>query len=516
MRKDFVQNLVGNFDCNRHELINISDTVNMVLEKHTNGSSVNTSLYSILGMEKQLDFENASCHGIYTCSRGYNDKPCIYVAFGAILYVIWFDDEGNFHKEFVANIPSESEIRFVENGGQTEDTAYVFYVDGSTLHAIPNRKVYGDQSNGVLNIPLPKNYRPTHIAYLWGYLVINNKDTDEMNISYQYPLETKLPLYDEDGIVKVDDKGNILYEDDISTDIFQCQKGHLYPDVGFVMYAEWKPDIIESIVSNGTYLYALGTKSIQKFTYQANVDAPFTSGSGSSSDIGTMFGNTVAKLLDRIFFVGSVHEKENAVYEISQSGSITKISTEPIDNVLKDINTSTCSSFCYVSNSHLFYVLTINGSTTLCYDATTESWTRRESSGHCWRYNHCAEIGGKNLFGCIGALCSETDDNWTEHDGTPILRSRTSGCMTSSLHMFYGDMVEFNLDKHSDMDISYSYAEGGRDWSNTESIKIGSWTDRVTIWNTGIHKILAVKIETSSNSDFGILGGQLTWSELDG
>lgn len=514
MRKDFIQNLVGNFDSDRHELINISDTVNMILEKHAEGSSVSTSLYSIAGMEKILDFGSSVCHGMYTCSRGFNDKPCTYVAFGDCLYVIWQDEEGNFQKAFISNVPA-TEIRFVENGGQTEDTAYVFYVDGSTLHAIPNRKIYGDQSNGVINIPLPKNYRPTHIAYLWGYLVINNKDTDELNVSYQYPLETKLPLYDDDGIVKVDEKGNILYEDEISTDIFQCQEGHLYPGTGFVLYAEWKPDIVESIVSNGTYLYALGTRSIQKFTYQANVDAPFTSGSGSSSDIGTMFGNTVAKILDRIFFVGSVHEKENSVYEISSNGSITNISTSAVNNLLKDIVSSSCSSYCYVSNSHLFYVLTINGTTTLCYDATTQSWTRRESSGHCWRYDHCAEIGGRFLFGSTGALCAESETKWTEHDGTPILRSRTSGCLTNSLRTFYADMVEFNLDKHDDMDISYSYSEGGRDWSNTESIHIGSWMDKIAIWNAGLHKILVVKIETSSDSDFGILGGQLKWSELD-
>ncbi len=510
-RKDFTQNMVGNFGSTAHELLNISDTVNMVLEVNPDDSSARTALYSIPGMDKLKDLDG-SCHGLFTCSRGFDGNPCVYAAYGDSLWVL-YEENSTVKAEYVANIPSDTEIRFVENGGQTADTAYVFYVDGSTLHAIPNRLAWGEQRNGLINIPLPKDYRPTHIAYLWGYLVINNAGTDEMNISYQYPLETKLPLYDKDGIVLVDDDGNILYEDNISTDIFQCQAGHLYPDTGFVLYAEWKPDIIEAICSNGTYLYAFGTKSLQKFSYNSSVDAPFVSGSGYSSDIGTVYPSTVVTKLDHIFLVGSVHGKENAVYEIT-NGALNKISNGPVDNALKDI-ADTSSAFSYVDKGHLFYVLTLNDSTTLCYDATTQSWTRRESSGKSWRYTHSTELTTRNIFGCPGAVCQFSKDKFTEHDGAPILRERTSGCFTNSLNLFFADSVDFLLDKHQDMDIHYSYSEGGRDFSNMDTIHTESWTDRVTLWNLGLHRILAVRIGTSSDSDFGILGGHLTWSDCD-
>lgn len=524
MRK-LTQNIVGSWSKSDFDLINQSDTVNMYVDK--NGQQ--EYLRSIKGSSilVDIDGENKPCRGMFVSSRGYNDTPILYVVFGSSLYCVYTDKIGNIKYNRLYDSLSENldKVCFCENGGQTKETAYVFLVDGVNVYCIPNRLDPREQQDKIFKPNLPitveskMTIRPTHCAYLYNYLVVNDSNTDAFYISYQYPLEQRLPKYDSTGTVIVDKDGNIVYEEDISTDIFQVDYGHLYYQTGFITYSEWKPDITTALISNGTYLYTFGPESTQIFNYTSEVDSPFKSPTNGANGIGCKAPNSVVNNSDYIFFLGSASIGNNGIYQYVNN-TLTKISTTVLEryiNDLKDITDGIGQS--WVEDGHLFYSITFNrANKTFVYDVTTGLWSRRESNGNKWNLSNSIQWNNLTCFGTYdGVICYLDSNKNTQYDNSPIVRKRTSGAMITDRQLFSIDELRLFIDtnrQHGKVSVRYRYSDGN--WSSYETIDTGTdHLNKLSIWNLGVSDMFTVETVYSDDTPFAILGGEVKYSIID-
>lgn len=523
------QNIVGSWSKSDFDLVNQADTVNLYVDK--NGQQ--EYIRSIKGSSVFIDIDDKKrpCRGLFVASRGFLDVPIMYAVFGSSLYCVYSDKFGNKRSIKIYDGLSENieKVSFCENGGQTKDTAYVFLCDGVNVYCIPNRldPLQQEQELFKPNLPITvedkRTIRPTHCAYLYNYLVVNDSNTDAFYISYQYPLEQKLPKYDETGTVIVDSEGNIEYEDEISKDIFQVDYGHLYYKTGFITYSEWKPDITNALVSNGTYLYTFGPESVQVFNYTSEVDNPFKSPTNGANGIGCRAPNSVVSIGDSIFFLGSSSEINSGIYHYVNN-ALTKVSDSTLErhlNELEDITDGVGQA--WQEDGHLFYAITFSkANKTFVYDATTGLWHRRESRvnslSNKWSLSNVVQYEGEICFGTNDGVIAVLDDKKnTEYNGSPIVRRRVSGAMIAERELFSMDELRLFVDtdrKKGTLNIRYRYADGN--WSSWESIDTGTdHLNKLSIWNLGVSDMFTVEISYSDDTPFAILGGEIKFSIID-
>lgn len=527
MRK-ISNNIVGNWNKSDYGLVNNSSTVNMFVEQQGEGASSTSILRSIYGNELVASLDGTP-RGLFVASRGYLDAPILYAVSGNKVYCIFKDVNGTINTEYVLTVSNTLDrISFAENGGQTKDTSYVFLADGVNVWCIPNRLNPAEQKNHVIKPTLPLNVEtrrtinPTHVAYLYNYLVVNDMNTDAFYLSYQYPLEQKLPKYDSTGTVIVDKDGNIEYEDEISTDIFLVEKGHLYyadgERVGFVTYSEWKPDITNALCTNGTYLYTFGPESTQIFTYTSEVDAPFKSPTNSANGIGCKAPCSVVQNADYIFFLGSASIGNNGIYQYNGL-TLSKISTPDIERHINGLSDNTDAiGQCWVENGHLFYALTFNkANQTFVYDTLNQSWHKRESNNDKWALYNAVTWGNDTCFLTEDGLVKTVLDKYTEWNGQPIVRKRIGGCMVAEHQLFSLDELRLFIDTNRQNGSVYvRWTDNDGPVSDWERLDVGTdYLNKLSVWNLGVHEMLTVEIRYSDDTPFALLGGEIKYALID-
>lgn len=524
MKRQVSNNIVGNWSKSDDRLVNLSQTINMFIEQQGEGATQKSILRSINGTSSVSEF-NGACRGMFVSSR----TNVLYAVFGVTLYVIE-NDNGVIKTAEVCTVSAlETPVSFIENGGETDDSNYVFLADGVNVYAVNTSSNIEAMKDTVIKFTLPfsvgkkTTIRPTHLAYLYGYLIANDQDTDAFYISYQYPLEAKLPTYESDGTVIVDEDGNIVYEDEVSKDIFQVEEGHLYyaegDRTGFLTYSEWKPDNTTAICTNGTYLWTFGPLSTQIFNYAADVDQPFKSPTNGANGIGLKATYSLAHTGDYVFFLGSSDIGENAIWQYYNS-TLTKISTTDLEREIHSLEDSADAiGQAWLSNGHLFYALTFKkAAKTFVYDVTTQAWHQRSSNDSSWRpqfatyWHNAIHFGTKD-----GHLVKEESNKWDEYDGTLIKKTRVGGMMVDDLSLFVVDEVRlFISTKNVNAEVFIRWKDSDNDWSSIESYWTGSdFNNRVSVWNVGMARILCFEIVSSANSMFNILGGVIKHTVID-
>jgi hypothetical protein len=221
-----------------------------------------------------------------------------------------------------------------ETGGEGSAHPHLIVVDGANVIACNTELSPEDMRDpsldGCRSIALPYRVRqddpelptqriiPTHCAYMYGYLVVNDSGTDAFYTSYQYPFERILP----------NTESFIDYDIFMIDSVRPTEVG--YKDYGFVTYSEWSPDNTTALVSNSTLLYTFGPKSTQIFTYNSDVEAPFVSPTNAANSIGIKAVRSLACVGDYVFYLGASAIGENGIY-YWRSNQLTKISTPDIE-----------------------------------------------------------------------------------------------------------------------------------------------------------------------------------------
>lgn len=517
-RSTIFQNLVGGTSVSDSRIANLSDSVNMFVERQGTGASAESVLRSIYGSSPVIELPKGKCRGLHVVQRNWMDLQSVYAVFGNTLYVIWKDEEGNYaYAQLVDVFDAIEEVSMVENGAETVDESYLFVADGQNVIAIPRRVEPDRQRTELfsLNIPYKVNstsdrIKPRHLAYCYNYLVCNDGGSGAFYTSYQYPLERT-----KDG--------------EIDRDVFQLAK---YGETGFVTYAEWSTDTITNIVTNGTYLYVFGMDSTQIFTWQNSVDAPFVSPTNSANGIGLKAEHSVAVNADTIFWLGGSRVGENAVYSIV-GNAVSKVSTPDIDRALMGLgDKSDAIGQCWTECGHLFYALTfMQDDVTYVYDATEKLWHRRSSiddvttAQHHWYQKWACIYDGRIHFGTDDGMLVVMDPKaYTDYRGRPIVKKRISGAVINSYHHFCIDEIDLvcNCGEVSDPNIVpriiMRYADDGGAWSNPMMAylgRTGEYSNRVSFWNLGAFRVCMIELTCSENIPLMILGADIKFSELD-
>lgn len=566
-----IENIAGTISKSNLAKVGLGESVNMFVEQQQNADEKSTAILmrTVMGEVKAVDI-SGRCRGMYRVSRGYDNRPVLYAVYDHTLYLINQDHTYN----AIANISSTgTECHMCETGGYGSAHPHLIIVDGTSVYAVNTGLSVGDQQMDFKSIKLParvnsnNSINPTHCAYLYGYLIVNDAGTDAFYTSYQYPFEiedTQDPSFytDRENFVtwwmSLDDATKLQYKNGEIQDAYYDQwKAFIdgtaddtpekydvfrvdtveFAKYGFITYSEWCPDNTIALCSNGSKLYTFGERSWQVFSYNDDQNNPFTSPDNAAGNIGIKAPNSLAMLGNTVLWLGSSDIGDNGVFMISDT-TIKRISTQDIEREITQIvNPENAYSQIWQEHQHVFYSITFEDSKkTFVYDVSEDAWHYRASYDKnnrltFWRYNHATFAYGKIYVGTDTAICYMDENKYTEHDGRCIYKMRRGGVLTSNNQPFYIDDMrlvinngQHSFDDHYDnMEanprVSVRYSWDGSTWSDYEDAymgKIGQYDYETNIYGCGMGRFFTLEISTTENIPMAIENLQISWSPCSG
>lgn len=507
------------------------------------------------------------CRGMYRVSRGYDNRPTLYAVYNNYLYLIRNDNT----YDQIGYIPSYgTECHMCETGGYGSAHPHLIIVDGSNVYAVNTGMSVGDQQMDFKSIKLPMRVntdnipiKPTHCAYLYGYLIVNDAQTDAFYTSYQYPFEISdsepSDFYEQRSLfntwwLSLDEETKLRYKaGEIDDQYYQQYKGFIdgtaddTPEVndlfrvdtvqfakyGYITYSEWCPDNTIALCSNGSKLYTFGERSWQVFSYNDDINNPFSSPDNAAGNIGIKAPNSLAMLGNTVLWLGSSDIGEDGIFMIKDT-QITRVSTQDIEREITQLEDAEAAySSIWQEHQHTFYSITFEkAKKSYVYDINENAWHYRASydkNNHLtyWRYNHATFAYNKVYVGTDNALCYMDENKYTEHDDRVILKLRRGGVLTTDDRPFYIDSAELvcNQGQHSFNDqytnkelnprVSIRYSWDGATFSDYEDYylgKIGQYDYSTTAWHLGMGKYFTLEISTTEPIPFAIENLKISYS----
>ena len=563
-----VENIAGTISKSNLIKIGMGEAVNMFVEQQQNSNEKSTSLVMRSAMGEVLAQNiTGKCRGMYRVSRGYDNKPVLYAVYDTTLYLI----DSNNNAISIGTINSyTTECHMTETGGYGSAHPHLIIVDGTSVYAVNTGLSIGDQQLDLKRIDLPyrvnsttEYIKPTHCAYLYGYLIVNDAGTDAFYTSYQYPFEISNSesdaFYEEreqfitwwsglDDATKeqykagqIQDQYYTEYKDFIDgnaddtpevDDIFRVHTVE-FANYGFITYSEWCPDNTIALCSNGSKLYTFGERSWQVFSYNDDKNNPFTSPDNAAGNVGIKAPNSLAMLGNTVLWLANSDIGDNGVFMIKDT-ELTRISTQDIERELTQLtNLETGYASIWQEHQHVFYSLTFeDAKKTYVYDVTENAWHYRasyDSKNHLtyWRYNHATYAYSKIYVGTTNALAYMDENKYTEHDGKVIYKMRRGSVLTSNDQPFYIDSAEIicnngqlSFDNHYDNiemnpRISIRYSWDGATFSDYEDYymgKLGRYDYSTVIWQLGMGSYFTLEVSTTEPIPFAIENLKVAYS----
>lgn len=522
-----VQNIAGSLSRSNIVKVGLGDSLNMYQEtQNPTEHSTQLMMRSASGERKFVDRElDGTCRGMYRVSRGINGRPALYAVFGNKLYLI---GENGSAMEIADIYTNGSEVHMVETGGYGDAHPHLVLVDGTNCYAVDVTLSIASQRTDFRMVELPvrvtdpdTRIQPTHLAYLFGYLICNDKGTDAWYTSVQYPFETT------------------TQDNQVDYDIWRLGSTN---NIGFITYSEWCPDNTLALCSNSSKLYTFGERSWQCFSYNNDKNLPFTCPDNCAGNIGIKAINSLAMLGSVTVWLGSSDVGESAVFMLSGT-DIKRVSTGDIERELIQMkNPENAYASIWQEHQHVFYSLTFEDSKmTYVYDISENAWHRRSSfdaknNQTFWRYSHATHAYNVTMVAADNYLCCMDENVFEEHDGRPILKMRRGGVMTSNDQPFFIDSAEvivnngqqqtkfFNLvnndpiaqpeqpDLNPRVVFRYSW-DGGNfcDYFDEFLGKVGEYEWSTTVYELGRGRYFTLEISTTEKIPFSIQNLKVAW-----
>ena len=524
-----IQNIAGSLSRSNIIKVGLSDSLNMYPEtQNATEHSTQLMMRSASGERKFVERElDGVCRGMYRVSRGIGGKPALYAVYGQKLYLI---GENGSATEIADIYTSSTEVRMVETGGYNDAHPHLTLVDGVNCYAVDTTIPIASQRNDFRIIELPHRVndentkiKPTHLAYLYGYLVCNDEGTDAFYTSIQYPFET------------LDEHEQVDY------DIWRLGSTN---GIGYITFSEWCPDNTTALCSNSGKLWTFGPRSWQCFSYNNDKNMPFTCPENQSGNIGIKAVKSLAILGATVIWYGSSDVGEDAVFMLSGT-NLTRVSTGDIERELMQMkNPENAYASIWQEHRHVFYSLTFEDSKlTYVYDVTENAWHRRSSfdvknNQTFWRYSHATHAYNVTMVAADRYLCCMDENVFEEHDGRPILKMRRGGVLTSNDQPFFIDTAElivnngqqqtkfFNLVNNEPVEqpeqpdlnprivVRYSW-DGGNfcDYFDAFLGKVGEYGWSTTIYELGRGKFFTLEVSTTEKIPFTIQNLKIGWCQ---
>lgn len=508
MSKKIITNIVGSTTKSDLAKLGQGYTLNMFVETtNQNENYVSRVLRPIKGYEKVCDIAG-QCRGVFTCSNGYKGKPATYAVFGNVLYLIL--DGSNIPYKIGEIGAGSNPVHFAETGNRKDFDAHLVLVDENYCYAVDTQIKPANQKEDFSVIQLPfRDYehgitiKPSHIAYLYGYLVVNDLDSDSFYISYQFPFERN------------DSHGQV------DKNIFQVGSEE-WGNGGQSGQAYWAPDNTNAIVANGSRLYTFGERSYQMFQYTGDLNVPFNSPDTAAYPIGLKAINSLCQLGSTVVWLGSSDIGNNGIYVLQGGTQATRVSTPEIEREISKFTTvKDATAQIWQDNQHVFYCISFpSADVTYCYDLAEQSWSNRCSLNTAneqkvWRYNFATMNANGEIWQTFdGGIAKQTEGNWSEHDGTSILRLRRGGVIVSDYSPFYIDSIEImtNNGQYEKLpevqaQMMMRFSTDGVTWSDNEVVDIGyigNYDYDCIFYDFGMAKIFNLELSCSDNIPFAL------------
>ena len=563
-----IQNICGGISKSNLVKVGLGESVNMFPEIQQNevDKSASIVMRTVQGEVLAQNIEG-KCRGMYRVSRGYDNKPVLYAVYDTTLYLI----DSNNNAISIGTINSyTTECHMTETGGYGSSHPHLIIVDGTSVYAVNTGLSIGDQQLDLKRIDLPyrvntttEYIKPTHCAYLYGYLIVNDAGTDAFYISYQYPFEIAdsepESFYEDreefitwwmtiDEATKeqyiagqIQDQYYTQWKDFIDgtaddtpqvNDLFRVHTVE-FANYGFITYSEWCPDNTIALCSNGSKLYTFGERSWQVFSYNDDKNNPFSSPDNAAGNIGIKAPNSLAMLGNTVIWLGSSDIGDNGVFMIKDT-SIQRISTQDIEREITQLsNIETAYSSIWQEHQHTFYSITFEDSKkTFVYDVTEDAWHYRASydkNNHLtyWRYNHATYAYSKIYVGTDNALCYMDENKYTEHDNRVIYKMRRGGVLTNNNQPFFIDELKLigNNGQHSfnnsytDLEmnprVSFRWSWDGATFSDYQDAylgKIGNYSFDTSLFGLGMGSFFTLEISSTEPIPLSFESIELSWS----
>lgn len=275
--------------------------------------------------------------------------------------------------------------------------------------------------------------------------------------------------------------------------------------------AEGSPDNIVGLVSTHQQLWIFGSQSIEVWYNSGYALFPFDRIQGSFSKRGCIEYKTISVTNNAIFWVGD----DNVVYTANGYTPVA-ISNNSVEYQLGIRGSRNIKAFTYTEEGHYFYVLTIEGLTTLVYDIKIGLWHTRKSLGKEWGLRDILMSESGKLTGidiANGNIYNVGLDYYTENGQTILREAETSpfsnGVDYFTLHKFELDMETGKSLPNEEDTITLSFSDdGGVEFRNDHTISLGAEGERKkrVIWRRlGRHRNLTLKVVTRCKSQVNII-----------
>ena len=286
--------------------------------------------------------------------------------------------------------------------------------------------------------------------------------------------------------------------------------------------AESNPDDLVAVMANRSDLWLFGKETIEVWYNSGDVNFPFTRNAGGTINIGCAARNSVAKINNIIFWLGSGKEGEGAVWAVLGGYTPERISTIGLEEKIRGYsNISDAIAYTYQESGHYFYVLTFpTERKTWVYDVTTGLWHERESYKHGRHRSNCyAYFNRKHIVGDYsnGKLYYLDLDTYTD-DGDPIVRERIAKNIHADedyfslvkLEILFSRGFGLTTGQGSDPQAMLDYSDdNGYTWSNERWVpigKIGEYNRRAIWRKLGVSRNRMFRVRVSDPVKSDIIG----------
>jgi hypothetical protein len=378
----------------------------------------NSELLNTSGLEKLGELK-------YTIYGIYEFLGKVYIATSQILY------EYDINTQTLVNIGAvnfDRKVTFADNGTDlmiVGNTGYAYTPSTKTLKNMESEEGW---------------YAAATVTYMDGYFIFNRTSTGQFFIS-------KLS----------------------STEIDPIDWAS----------AESAPDDTVGVIVASRQLWILGERTTEVWYDSGDPDFPFTRISGAVSDIGCSNHQTMAKIRDNVFFVGT----DNKVY-MTNGYTPMPISTSSVEKQISEADRATQIAFTYTENGHWFYVLTFGENKTFVYDPETAQWhTRASGNLGKWAIEGAINIyENGNIIGYSGKEFHDISINNLTENESRIRREAITLPINNTVNRI---RIEVQLDMEVGFDdearvILQLSKDSGATWSNDIEAKTGKIGERLT------------------------------------
>jgi hypothetical protein len=230
----------------------------------------------------------------------------------------------------------------------------------------PDGYIYNEVTNVFVQITDPDFPGAVTVAYLDGYFVFNQPDSQIIWVSQ---------LLDGTSVDPLDFKSS-----------------------------EGSPDGVVGIIADHRQLWVFGTDSVEVWYNAGSADFPLERIQGAFNEIGCVSAYSIAKLDNGLFWLGTDARGQGIVYR-ANGYTGTRVSTHAIEYAIAQYgNISDAIAYTYQQEGHAFYVLTFpSGNATWVYDVSTQAWHERAGfdAGQFMRHrSNCqCNFGGNIIVG---------------------------------------------------------------------------------------------------------------------